>query len=89
MYQVNHPRGFDGVAPHFKKVAVDSDPDREVREQAIFALSQLPDGQGTDLLLELVRDPSQDATVRQEALFWLAHSEDDRALDLISDILQK
>jgi hypothetical protein len=47
------------------------------------------DGQGTDLLLEIVRDPSQDASVRQEALFWLAQSEDDRALDLISDILQK
>ena len=59
-----------------------------MREQAIFALSQLPNGQGTDLLLEIVRDKSQEASVRQQALFWLAQSEDDRALDLISGLLQ-
>ncbi len=68
--------------------AVESDASRDVREQAIFALSQLPNGQGTDLLLEIVRDKSQEASVRQHALFWLAQSEDDRALDLISDLLQ-
>lgn len=71
------------------KTAVDSDPDREVREQAIFALSQLPDGEGTDMLLKIIRDGSQEASVRQTALFWLTQSEDDRALDLITDILER
>lgn len=69
--------------------AVESDPSLDVREQAIFALSQLPNGQGTDLLLEIVRDKTQEPSVRQQALFWLAQSEDDRALDLISDLLQQ
>jgi HEAT repeat protein len=68
--------------------SVESDPSRDVRRQAIFALSQLPDGRGTDLLLDIVRDRSQEATARQEALFWLAQSEDDRALDLISGLLK-
>lgn len=69
--------------------AVDSDPDREVREQAIFALSQLPGSEGTDMLLQIIRDGSQEASARQAALFWLAQSDDDRALDLISDILDE
>lgn len=63
--------------------------DREVRGEAIFALSQLPENEGTPLLLEIVRDRSQPASVRQEALFWLAQSEDDRAVDLIAEILRR
>ena len=69
--------------------AVEHDPDHDVREEAIFALSQLPDDEGTELLLKIVRDGSQPDEIRQEALFWLVQSDDDRALDLVSDILQK
>lgn len=79
--------GGAGAAAAIRR-SVEADPSRDVRRQAIFALSQLPDGQGTDLLLDIVRDRSQEATARQEALFWLAQSEDDRALDLISGLLK-
>ena len=60
-----------------------------MREEAIFALSQLPEQEGTELLLEIVRDGSRPDEVRQEALFWLVQSDEDRALDLVSDILRQ
>jgi hypothetical protein len=69
--------------------AVEHDPDHDVREEAIFALSQLPDDEGTELLLKIVRDGSQPDEIRQEALFWLVQSDDDRALDLVSDLLRQ
>ncbi|MGB6001409.1 MAG: HEAT repeat domain-containing protein, partial [Thermoanaerobaculia bacterium] len=69
--------------------AIQQDPEEDVREEAIFALNQLPDNQGTELLLEIVRDGSRPDEIRQEALFWLVQSDDDRALDLVSDILRQ
>ena len=67
--------------------AVAEDPDEEVREEAIFALGQLPEGEGLPVLLELLRDGSQPAEIRQQALFWYVQSGDDQALDLIAEIL--
>ena len=69
--------------------AIEQDPDQDVREEAIFALSQLPDREGTELLLAIVRDGSRPDGIRQEALFWLVQSDDDRALDLVSEILHQ
>jgi hypothetical protein len=68
--------------------AAASDADRGVREQAVFAISVLPDDTGTLLLLEMARDRTLDAEVRKQALFWLAQSDDPRALDLLTAILR-
>jgi hypothetical protein len=61
--------------------------DREVRESAIFALSQRR-GEGITALINVVRT-SRDPELRKKALFWLANSRDPRALDLIEELLNK
>jgi hypothetical protein len=61
--------------------------DREVRESAIFALSQRRE-EGVPALINVVRT-SRDPELRKKALFWLANSRDPRALDLIEEILNK
>lgn len=62
--------------------------DREVRESAIFALSNRRDKEGIPSLINIVRT-NRDPELRKKALFWLANSRDPRALDLIEELLTK
>jgi HEAT repeat protein len=59
-----------------------------VRKKAVFALSQLDDGEGIEPLLDLVRHGREDA-LRREALFWLAQSDDPRAMESLEALLLK
>ena len=67
--------------------AVD-DPEREAREQAVFALSRLPRDQAVPELLEVART-HRDPQVRKRALFWLGETGDHRALDLFEELLRR
>jgi hypothetical protein len=58
-------------------------------EQAVFAIAQLPESQGTGMLLELAQDPSQPRNVRRQALFWLANSDDDEAVAALEELLTR
>jgi HEAT repeat protein len=62
--------------------------DREVRESAVFALSQRPKDEGIPALINVVRT-NKDPEMRRKALFWLGQSNDPRALDLIEELLTK
>lgn len=62
--------------------------DRDVKEQAIFALSQRPRDEGIPALVRVVRT-SKDPQLRKKALFWLGQSGDPRALQLIEELLAK
>ena len=62
--------------------------DRDVREQAIFALSQRPRDEGVPALIKVVRT-SKDRELRKKALFWLGQSDDPRGLQLIEELLAK
>jgi len=64
-----------------------NDSHRHVRDQAVFALSQLPDDEGVDSLLAIVRDRGQQQHLREKALFWLAESDSDRAYAEIERLL--
>jgi hypothetical protein len=66
----------------------DRDADLEVREQAVFALSQRPHDEGVPILIRIART-SQSPSIRKKALFWLGQSEDPRALALFEEILTK
>lgn len=66
----------------------DGDMDREVREHAVFALSQLPRDEGVPVLLRVARTHA-DPSIRRKALFWLGQSEDPRALALFEEILTR
>ncbi len=62
--------------------------DRDVREQAVFALSQRPHDEGVPALIRIARE-NHDPELRKKALFWLGQSDDPRALALFEEILTK
>ena len=65
---------------------LDAEADDHVRDQAVFALSQLDDG--TDWLLKVLRSKREPETMRR-SMFWLGQSEDPRALQEIEKILDR
>lgn len=78
----------DAATRGISEIAEDEDQDREVRDQAVFALSQLPTDKGVPILIRLARS-NKDPKVRRKALFWLGQSDDPRALALFEEILTK
>jgi hypothetical protein len=62
--------------------------DRDVRESAVFALSQRPKDEGVPALLRIARQ-NPDPELRKKAIFWLGQSEDPRALALFEELLTK
>jgi hypothetical protein len=68
------------------RAAIEDDPEREVKLQAVFALSELPDRAGVPLLIEIART-HRNPDVRREAFFWLGEAEDPRALAFFEAIL--
>jgi hypothetical protein len=68
----------------FVVARIAADPDPDVREQGVFALSQLDDG--VTHLLRILRE-SDERELRRQALFWLGQSEDPRALAELERLL--
>ncbi len=62
--------------------------DRDVKEQAVFALSQQRDGDAVPALIRIART-HPDREVRRKALFWLGQSADPRALALFEALLTR
>jgi HEAT repeat protein len=58
----------------------------DLREHAIFVLSQREDDAATDALLRIARE-DRDTRMRGKALFWLAQKDDPRVKKLIADLL--
>jgi hypothetical protein len=67
--------------------AVRKDPDDGVREQAVFALSQLPDERATQALIAIAEDRSLSREQRKRAVFWLSQQESGAALAYLDKIL--
>lgn len=65
----------------------DRNGDREVRKQAVFALSQRSNNEGVPALIRIAQT-NQDPELRRTALFWLGQSDDPRAVDLFEEILR-
>ena len=66
----------------------DRDVDRDVKEQAVFALSQQRTADAVPALIRIART-HPDREVRRKALFWLGQSDDPRALALFEELLTK
>ena len=62
--------------------------DREVREQAVFALAQRPHDESVPTLIRIAQS-NRDPEVRKRAIFWLGQSEDPRALALFEELLTR
>jgi len=67
--------------------AIANDPETEVKKRAVFALTQMPAGEGVPLLIQMARS-NQNAAVRKQAMFWLGQSKDPRALAYIEEVLK-
>ena len=74
-------RGLDSIA-------TDAGTDRELREQAVFALSQRPTDEAVPALIRIART-NDDGAIRRKAVFWLGQTDDPRAVALFEDILQR
>ena len=64
----------------------DESDDEDVKEHAVFALSQLRNGAGVEPLIQVART-NKDQRVRAKAMFWLGESGDPRALELFEQVL--
>ena len=62
--------------------------DREVRESAVFALSQRPREEGVPVLIRIAQS-NRDPEIRKQAIFWLGQSNDPRALALFEQLLTR
>ena len=78
----------EAVTANLDALVVDNSVDREVREQAVFALSQRPKDESVPALIKVART-NRDPEIRKKALFWLGQSHDPRALDLFEELLTR
>ncbi|HEY7818301.1 MAG TPA: HEAT repeat domain-containing protein, partial [Vicinamibacteria bacterium] len=62
------------------------DPDSEMREMAVFAISQRPREESIPELIRLIRT-HRDPSVRKQAVFWLSQMDDPRATAEIERII--
>jgi HEAT repeat protein len=69
-------------------IVQDSSGDREVRESAVFALSQRPKSEGIPALIRIART-NRDPELRKKAIFWLGQSDEPAALALFEELLTK
>lgn len=67
--------------------AARQDSDDHVREQAIFALSRLPEDRAVPALIALAKDRSLKEEHRKRAVFWLAQSGSDAAQAWLDGLL--
>jgi hypothetical protein len=67
--------------------ALRKDSDDYVREQAVFALSRLPEDRATKALAAVAEDRSLSREQRKRAVFWLAQSDSDAAQAYLEKVL--
>jgi HEAT repeat protein len=70
------------------EVVGDAAVNQDVREAAVFALSQRPHDEGVPALIATART-ANDARIRKSAIFWLGQTDDPRALAYFEEILSK
>jgi HEAT repeat protein len=78
----------DAATANLNSLVLDNSVDREVREQAVFALSQRPRDEGVPALIAVAKT-NKDPEIRKRAMFWLGQSNDPRAIDLFEQLLTK
>lgn len=66
--------------------AIDTDPETEVKKKAVFALTQIRNGDGVPLLIEIAKT-NRNAVVKKEAMVQLGRSKDPRAVKFFEDLL--
>jgi hypothetical protein len=67
--------------------AIDQDPEVQVKKRAVFALTQIKNGDGVPMLIDIARN-NKNPAVRKEAMHWLGQSKDPRAVKFFEDVLK-
>ncbi len=62
------------------------DPERDVRESAVFAISQRPNDESVPALIRLART-HRDPQIRRRAVFWLGQKRDARVVAYFEEVL--
>jgi len=81
------PKAGQKMAESSIRDAIANDPETEVKKRAVFALTQMPNGGGVPLLIQVART-NPNPEVRKQAVFWLGQSRDTQALAFIEDVLK-
>jgi HEAT repeat protein len=89
MFWLAMVRGAEAESERAITAALRNDADEEVREQAVFALSRLPDERATRALIGIAEDQSLPREQRRRAVFWLAQSESDSAQAYLEKVLAR
>jgi hypothetical protein len=76
----------ENVTGGIRELATDATEDQEIRDAAVFALSQRPAEESIPALMDVVRSAPHQET-RRSALFWLAQQDDPRVADFFEEIL--
>jgi hypothetical protein len=76
----------DAAAEGLEEIVYEDEGDLEVRESAVFALSQFEEDEGVPILIRIVRT-HPDPDIRRKAIFWLGQSDDPRVIDLFEELL--
>lgn len=77
--------------PQLEEVAMTAlldDPSHKVRQDTVFALSQLPSARATKALIRVAETSRFDRRDRKQALFWLAQDNGDESLEYLTEILR-
>jgi hypothetical protein len=74
------------VVEPLQAVAVEEDADQQVREAAVFALSQHQGEAAVPALMELALEAPHPGT-RRSAMFWLAQRDDPAVADFLADVI--
>jgi len=78
----------DAITANLSSLVDEDNVDREIRESAVFALSQQRNGVAVPALIQIART-NRDPKIRKSAMFWLGQSKDPRALALFEEILTR
>ena len=76
----------EAATKDLKALVGDEALESEVRESAVFALSQRPKDQAVPALMEVART-NRDPRLRKSAIFWLGQTDDPRALAYFEEVL--
>lgn len=79
----------DSSAPAAILAALNTESSRTVREEMVFALSELPGEAGADALITIIENRQYSGTLRKRALFWLAQDESDRASAYLASVFER
>jgi len=80
--------GSDEAAKVLKDIVLSSTEPDNLREQAVFSISQLPKTQAVPMLIEIAKS-NAGRSVREKAIFWLGQSKTPEAMKFLKELIEK